>query len=221
MFSGSGLEKPDPVLLRPTVQDLTLRVIQGDKQSEGGPAVRSKQWSLDHTWHFPTSEAELIPCILYQAAALWLLSAPCWRCPLSSTCTLKLDQFGQLHLVGVPSFIYTWKMTAERKVKIFFLVIMQELMTLSYLTVRWDRLFLGQAHANYWHHAYLQGSVLPSPTQCLCCLRMPPRREWPPEESQGHLKLLLLTQLKSPIRRDRPDHLYPVIWDTWAVPSRQ
>lgn len=68
-------------------------------------------------------------------------------------------------------------------------------MTFSYLTIRWDRFFLGPS--NYWHHVYPQESVLPSPTQCLCCLRMTLRRERPPEVCQAHLKLLLLTWLES------------------------
>lgn len=58
-------------------------------------------------------------------------------------------------------------------------------------------LFLGQAPANNWHHVYLQESVLPLPFT-LCCLRMTPQREWPPEVIQGYLKLLLWYSLRVP-----------------------
>lgn len=99
MFSGSGLEKADPVLLRPTVKDLTLWVIQCDRVSESKQTQKQAVKFRSHM-RFPHKRGWARPLLLYQAAALWLPSAPRWKCPLASTCTLKSDQFGQLHLLG-------------------------------------------------------------------------------------------------------------------------
>lgn len=122
--------------------------------------VRSEQWR-PYT-RFPRKWGWVCPLLSYQAAALLLPLAPCWRCPLPSSCTLKPNQIGQLHLSGecgcLATYLHLKDYCGEKGENI--LVIMQKQMTFSYLTVKRDRLFLGQKPANYWHHVYLQESVL-------------------------------------------------------------